>query len=146
MQGAVAGSDVCYKTLNPYASDGRCVYFISDVPHLIMKTTRNCWSHSFANSNTRKSWVGVQYLRITTLIFNSSLQINGQDITWQHNIIMNLYQMKCSIARESQDLFLKKLSLEHVYLTSYSRMHVDLATQVTLQMLNILCNLKLCRF
>ena len=46
---------VCYKTLNPYAEE-RYVYFISDVPHLL-KTTRNCWSHSFAHGKTRQLWV-----------------------------------------------------------------------------------------
>ena len=34
-----------YKTKNPYAKDGRWIYFIADPPHLI-KTVRNCWSHS----------------------------------------------------------------------------------------------------
>ena len=33
-----------FKTTNIYAPD-RCVYFVSDVPHLI-KTTRNCWEKS----------------------------------------------------------------------------------------------------
>ena len=36
---------VPYKTKNPYATDGRWLYFIADPPHLI-KTVRNCWSHS----------------------------------------------------------------------------------------------------
>ena len=36
-----------YKTHNPFADpkENRPLYFISDPPHLI-KTTRNCWSHS----------------------------------------------------------------------------------------------------
>ena len=43
---------VLYKTPNPYSGTiPRCIYFISDVPHLV-KTTRNCWSHSFANGKT----------------------------------------------------------------------------------------------
>ena len=33
---------VVYRTKNIYAPDGRYIYFISDVPHLI-KTSRNCW-------------------------------------------------------------------------------------------------------
>ena len=40
-----------YKTVNPYATDGRFLYFISDPPHLI-KTVRNCWSNS-----KRRFWV-----------------------------------------------------------------------------------------
>ena len=47
---------VTYKTKNPYSPDGREVYFMSDVPHLI-KTTRNCWSNSFGHSHTRALWV-----------------------------------------------------------------------------------------
>lgn len=39
---------VPYKAKNPYAKDKQRVYFISDPPHLI-KTVRNCWSHSSIN-------------------------------------------------------------------------------------------------
>ena len=53
-------SDVCYKTPNPYTKEDRHIYFFSDVPHL-MKTTRNCWSHSFSNNNTRKLWVRINF-------------------------------------------------------------------------------------
>ena len=35
--------DIVYKTLNPYADDGRYVYFFADPPHL-MKTVRNGWA------------------------------------------------------------------------------------------------------
>lgn len=45
-----------YKTKNPYTNEDRNIYFISDVPHL-MKTTRNCWSHSFAHGGHRPLWV-----------------------------------------------------------------------------------------
>ena len=45
-----------YKTKNPYCNEDRNIYFISDVPHL-MKTTRNCWSHSFAHGGHRPLWV-----------------------------------------------------------------------------------------
>ncbi len=37
-----------YKTKNPYALDDRYIYFVADPPHLI-KTVRNCWSHSCVN-------------------------------------------------------------------------------------------------
>ena len=52
------GSEVCYKTKNPYTSEDRSIFFVSDPPHLI-KTTRNCWSHSHAHGNTRDLWVSV---------------------------------------------------------------------------------------
>ena len=51
-----AKGECCYKVPNPYTSENRSVFFVSDVPHL-MKTTRNCWSNSFAHSNHRKLWV-----------------------------------------------------------------------------------------
>ncbi len=47
----VSGAKLTYKTKNPYAKDDRSVFFLSDPPHLI-KTVRNCWSHS-GNSGTR---------------------------------------------------------------------------------------------
>ena len=42
-------SEVTFKVPNLYSSDGRYIYLISDVPHLI-KTVRNCWSNSFGHS------------------------------------------------------------------------------------------------
>lgn len=53
--------EVVYKTPNPYSSDNRDIYFMPDVPHLI-KTTRNCWSNSFAHSNSRALWVSILYM------------------------------------------------------------------------------------
>lgn len=44
------------KTQNPYSLDDRYIYFVSDVPHLL-KTTRNCWSHSGGHGMTRLLWV-----------------------------------------------------------------------------------------
>ena len=48
---------VPYKTKNPYAIDGRWLYFIADPPHLI-KTVRNCWLHS-AESGTQHMQVKI---------------------------------------------------------------------------------------
>ena len=45
-----------YKTINPFSPEKQPIFFISDVPHLL-KTTRNCWSHSFAHKDTKKLWV-----------------------------------------------------------------------------------------
>ena len=42
-----------YKVHNHYSQEDRWIY---DIPHLI-KTIRNCWSKSFANSRTRELWV-----------------------------------------------------------------------------------------
>ena len=45
-------NNAVHKVLNPYANDGRFIFFLSDPPHLI-KTTRNCWA-----SKKRLMWVG----------------------------------------------------------------------------------------
>ena len=50
--------EITYRVKNPYSSDNRYLYFISDPPHL-MKTTRNCWSNSFGHSNSRALWVSI---------------------------------------------------------------------------------------
>ena len=51
-----SSAKTCYKTKNPYTEDDRDLFFISDVPHLL-KTTRNCWSHTGAHGSTRHLWV-----------------------------------------------------------------------------------------
>ena len=43
--------ELVYKTPNPYCNE-RDIFFICDVPHLL-KTTRNCWSNSFAHKNSK---------------------------------------------------------------------------------------------
>lgn len=50
--------EVTYKTKNPYSEDGKEIFFMSDVPHL-MKTTRNCWLNSFGHSQMRALWVSI---------------------------------------------------------------------------------------
>lgn len=50
------GGEGVYKTPNPYSDEERDIYFFADIPHL-MKTTRNCWSNSFAHRYTRCLWV-----------------------------------------------------------------------------------------
>ena len=49
---------LCYKTKNPYTDENGFLFFMSDVPHLL-KTTRNCWSHSFGHGRTRTLWVSL---------------------------------------------------------------------------------------
>ena len=46
-----------YKTPNPFAQEKRSIFFISDPSHLI-KTVRNCWSHS--------SWNGTRLMTVST--------------------------------------------------------------------------------
>lgn len=58
------------------------------------------------------------------------VQINGKFIEWKH--IRDLYQKLHSMAVKSDGLSLvPKPKMEHVELTSFSRMRVDLAAQVS---------------
>lgn len=50
-----------HKVLNPYSSDGRYIYFMSDPPHLV-KTVRNCWS-----SSKRCMWVSSSFIAVTII-------------------------------------------------------------------------------
>lgn len=97
---------VCYRTKNLYAPHRYIhVYFFSDAPHLI-KTTRNCLMHSGATKGTRYVWN------------------NGLYVLWQHIT---------SMVYEDFDSGLKLLprrTYEHVNLTAYSVMRVNLAAQV----------------
>lgn len=68
-----------------------------------MKTARNCFSRG-------KLWC------------------NGQAIDW--NLIVRLYQK--NLNPDSGVFLVPKLKREHVFLTSFSKMRVDLATQVSL--------------
>ena len=63
----IAKSEVTYKVPNPYTSEKRDIYFISDVPHLI-KTVRNCWSNSFCHNQARALWVRYHTNNIQCLV------------------------------------------------------------------------------
>ena len=99
-----ADTDVCYRTINLYAPH-RFIYFISDAPHLI-KTTRNCLYHSGSGTCTRYMWN------------------DGQFILFQH--IAQLYYQDIDNGLK----LLPKLTYEHINLSSYSIMRVNLAAQV----------------
>ena len=113
-----------HKVANPYAEDGRHLFFLSDPPHLV-KTVRNAWS-----SNKRSLWVRNGSLRLTctcTFIysFDLFLQCQGKDIAWCH--LVSLYERNRSEAGLS---LIPKLKFEHIHLTTFSKMRVDLAAQV----------------
>ena len=57
------------------------------------------------------------------------LQINGKDISWKH--LVRAYEANRGRTTESAGLWLlNKVKFQHVFLTPYSRMRVDLAAQV----------------
>ena len=122
--------DPVYKTINTYSCNQRPLFFISDVPHL-MKTVRNNWSHSFSHGCTRKLWVHLYTLMNIDDAYDILfyIQIRGKPISWRH--LEEIYKAKLALSQRSNGLFLiDKLKLEHVQLTSFSRMRVDLAAQV----------------
>ena len=116
-------SKIVYKVPNPYAEDGRQLYF-SDPPHLL-KTTRNGWA-----STKRRLWV----CTCINILFHCNVhvlitQCNGREILWDH--LEDLYKKDGVAHRNAAGLRLvPKLKYEHVFLTSYSKMRVDLAAQV----------------
>ena len=121
-----------YKVLNPHAHDGerRSLYFLSDPPHLI-KTVRNCWA-----SYKRRLWVSSLHLASSHCVLFDALHIqcNGMDISWRH--LTELYERNRSRAPDAGLALLPKLKYEHLHLTSYSKMRVDLAAQVSVPTVN----------
>ena len=96
--------DVVYKTLNLFAPS-RFVYFFADSPHLL-KTARNCLYNSGSGSHSRYMWN------------------NGKYLLFGH--IADIFYRDQAVALH----VLPKLTLDHITLTSYSKMKVRLATQV----------------
>ena len=99
------GSELVYKTKNFYAAEDRDIYFVSDPPHLL-KTARNCFANSFAHSDSRHLWF-------------------EKNISWAH--LENLFEEKCC---KSEYSICPNLTREHLHLTSFSKMRVNLAAQV----------------
>ena len=56
-----SGMKLPYKTINPYCYSSD-LFFFCDVPHLL-KTARNCFSNSFAHSQSRKMQVMLQVFK-----------------------------------------------------------------------------------
>ena len=49
---------IAHRCINKFSTEDRCIYFISDVPHLI-KTTRNCWENSGSHLKSRNLIVSI---------------------------------------------------------------------------------------
>ena len=102
--GGVLPDGVVYKTPNLFCL-ARMIYFLADVPDLI-KTARNCLYNSGSGSCSRFMW-------------NS-----GQHLLFRHIADMYYHDQEFALHR------LPKLTLDHVVLTSFSKMKVKLAVQV----------------
>jgi hypothetical protein len=96
--------DVIYKVPNIFATS-RFIFFFADACHLI-KTARNCLYNSGSGSRSRLMWN------------------NGQYLLFRH--VADLFYSDQEFALHT----LPKLSLDHIVLTSYSKMKVKLAVQV----------------
>ena len=99
-----AGKDVTYRTINLFRPD-RFIYFFSDAPHLI-KTARNCLHNSGYALSSRCMWNNNYFL-----IWLHILQIFNEDM-------------------ENGLKLLPRIKSDHVKLTSYSVMRINLAAQV----------------
>eukprot|EP00794_Sanderia_malayensis_P001641 gene1641-1822_t len=99
-----SGKNACYRTVNLYARD-RFIYFFSDARHLV-KTARNCLFHSGQGKHSRLMWNDGEYLM------------------WEH--ISKLYFKDL----ERDIKLLPRLSYDHIKLTPFSVMRVNLAAQV----------------
>lgn len=99
-----SGIDVCYRTINLFAPH-RFICFMSDALHLI-KTTWNCLYHSGSGTCTRYMWN------------------DGLFILWKR--IAQLFYQDIDNGLK----FLPKLTYDHINLSSYSVVRVNLAAQV----------------
>lgn len=115
-----------HKSTNPYGS-GLDLFFFCDVPHLL-KTARNCFSNSFAHSKSRKMQVFYWPLMHIATLPVVSQQKNGQDISWKS--IEHLFLLETSTSTPGVRMC-HKLTRDHVWLTSFTRMRVYLAAQVS---------------
>ena len=96
--------DVVYKTPNIYAPS-QFIFFFPDSPHLL-KTARNCLYNSGSGSRSGMMWNQGHYL-----LFRHIADLFYSDQEFALHI-------------------LPKLSLDHISLTPYSKMKVNLAVQV----------------
>ncbi|XP_022786484.1 uncharacterized protein LOC111326694 isoform X1 [Stylophora pistillata] len=99
-----AGTEVCYRTVNLYAPN-RFIYIFSDAAHLI-KTTRNCVYSSGHGTCTQYMWN------------------DGHCILWQHFI--QLFHQDL----DNGPKLLPRLTYDHIKLSAYSTMRVNLAVQI----------------
>ena len=114
---------VTYRVPNVCRLSGDFIYFIADVPHLI-KTIRNAWYNS-QDRRSRHLVVSINFLLIGIGIY-FCIQNNGVEIKWSHLIEL------AEKATVSTGLYIgRNLTREHTILTSYSRMTVRLAVQIS---------------
>lgn len=92
---------VSYKTINPIT--GEDWFFISDPTHVFKKLRNNLSKSHTGEKNSRE------------------MMYNGNEISWKH--IKGVYEHTSQHATAKAT----KLTKRHIWLTSWSKMHVDLA-------------------
>lgn len=139
---------VPFKTFNPFR-EGKDLFFFCDAPHLL-KTARNCFSNSCAHSKSRN----MQVIYLPPLSFPPPPHhTNHLDLSFScahnHASIFTCMPQFMSRCRKRDKPFLgsglkvctsgrplhgvqmcHKLTKDHVWLTSFTRMRVYLAAQV----------------
>ena len=126
---------------------------ISFLPHL-MKTTRNCWSNSFAHRCTRCLWVS--YSSSSQVCIRRCARHRKMSVVGDMSLTARPFRLLCvhvhtckqwilvfrmmestsvgciskSVWQWSTNLWTKTAAREHLKLTSYSRIRVYLAVQV----------------
>ena len=117
-----------YKIPNPYTDEDRSIYFLSDPPHLL-KTIRNCVASKKRNL---KVYFIARNKNVLSIMLHDHLQNKGKKISWSH--IDELYKGDSGAVGSAAGLcLLPKLKYEHVHLNNFSKMRVDLAAQVRVQ-------------
>ena len=126
----VSAEKLTYKTVNVFSEEKRPLFFLSDVPHLI-KTVRNNWSNSFGHSSSRTLSVGMSSLLCTIISLIINIGLTEEQGKHFMAIVEVYHQNQGDASEPTAGLsIMPKIKLEHIKLTSYSRMRVDLAAQV----------------
>ena len=95
------------------------------------------WIHPISSrllSKQEENTLGMSCLSvylITIVNLTPFSQCNGKEISWSH--LMELYHRNRAQADDTRLALLPKLKFEHIHLTSFSKMRVDLAAQVRTQ-------------
>ena len=74
------------------------------------------------------------------MLYMMYMQCNGKDISWKH--LEELYLLDTTSGNGLR--LVPKLKYEHIHLTTFSKMHVDLAAQVTIREVLCICTLHTC--
>ena len=91
-----------------------------------MKTTSNCWSNASRQLSVTHIVYLILYMYVIWWLFAEGWEADS----WRH--LEELYHKDSGAFRDASGLSLPpKIKFEHIKLTSYSKMCVDLAAQVT---------------